>query len=150
MLTTVIEIWSFLKLVGYYCHFVKEFSKISVLLTKLICKGVKFVWNDDCEVSSQKLKECLIFALVLALLSKIRGYMIYCDALRVRLGCLLMQHERVIAYASRQLKKHGVNYPTHDLEMAIVVFALKIWMHYLYRTTCKIYTNHKSLKHIFY
>ena len=73
----------------------------------------------------------------------------YCDASRVGLGCVLMQNGRVVAYASRQLKKHEKNYPTHDLEMAAVVFALKIWRHYLYGATCKIYTDHKSLKYIF-
>ena len=60
-----------------------------------------------------------------------------------------MQHGKVVAYASRQLKKHEQNYPTHDLEMAAVVFALKIWRHYLYGETCEIYTVHKSLKYIF-
>ena len=75
--------------------------------------------------------------------------MVYCDASRVGLGCVLMQHGRVIAYASRQLKKHEHNYVTHDLEMEIVIFALKIWRHYLYGETYEIYSNHKSLKYIF-
>ena len=73
----------------------------------------------------------------------------YCDASRIGLGCVLMENGRVVAYASRQLKKHEQNYPTHDLEMAAVVFALKIWRHYLYGVTCEIYTDHKSLKYIF-
>ena len=73
----------------------------------------------------------------------------YCDASRVGLGCVLMQNGKVIAYASRQLKKHEQNYPTHDLEMAAMVFALKMWRHYLYDVTCEIYTDHKSLKYIF-
>ena len=73
----------------------------------------------------------------------------YCDASRVGLGCVLMQNGKVIAYASRQLKKHEQYYPTHDLEMAVVVFSLKIWKHYLYGVTCEIYTDHKSLKYIF-
>ena len=73
----------------------------------------------------------------------------YCDASRVGLGCVLMQHGKVIAYASRQLKKHEQNYPTHDLEMAAVIFALKIWRHYLYGETCEIFIDHKSLKYIF-
>nr|GFD23436.1 reverse transcriptase [Tanacetum cinerariifolium] len=65
------------------------------------------------------------------------------------LGCVLMQHGKVIAYASRQLKPYEVNYPTHDLELAVVVFALKIWRHYLYGESCDVFTDHKSLKYIF-
>ncbi|XP_070049382.1 uncharacterized protein [Nicotiana tomentosiformis] len=77
------------------------------------------------------------------------GFTVFCDASRVGLGYVLMQNGRVIAYASRQLKNQEQNYPTHDLEMAAVVFALKIWRHYLYGETCEIYTDHKSLKYIF-
>jgi len=66
-----------------------------------------------------------------------------------QLGCVLMQNDKVIAYASRQLKNHKLNYPTHDLELAAVVFALKIWRHYLYGEKCEIYTDHKSLKYLF-
>ena len=73
----------------------------------------------------------------------------YCDASKDGLGCVLMQEGRVIAYASRQLRWHELNYPTHDLELAIVVHALKIWRHYLYGQQCDIYTDHKSLKYIF-
>ena len=76
-------------------------------------------------------------------------YMVYYDASRVGLGCVLMQQNKVIAYASCQLKKHEQNYPTHNLEMVAVVFALKIWRHYLYGETCEIYTDHKCLKYIF-
>ena len=72
----------------------------------------------------------------------------YCDASRVGLGCVLMQNGKVIAYASRQLRRHELNYPTHDLEMAAVIFALKIWRHYLYGEKCEIYTDHKSLQYI--
>ncbi|GJR50761.1 putative nucleotidyltransferase, ribonuclease H [Tanacetum coccineum] len=74
---------------------------------------------------------------------------IYSDASKKGLGCVLMQHGKVIAYASRQLKPYEVNYPTHDLELAAVVFALKIWRHYLYGESCDIFTDHKSLKYIF-
>ena len=77
------------------------------------------------------------------------GYVVYSDALRQGLGCVLMQNGKVIAYASRQLKPHELNYPTHDLELAAVIFALKIWRHYLYGTRSAIYTDHKSLKYIF-
>ena len=72
----------------------------------------------------------------------------YCDASRVGLGCVLMQNGKVIAYASRQLRRHELNYPTHDLEMAAMIFALKIWRHYLYGEKCEIYTDHKSLQYI--
>ena len=77
------------------------------------------------------------------------GFVIYSDALHQGLGCMLMQHGKVVAYASRQLKPYEKNYPTHDLELAAVVFSLKIWRHYLYGETCEIYTDHKSLKYLF-
>ena len=86
---------------------------------------------------------------MLALPSGKDGYVVYSDASRQGLGCVLMQDGRVIAYASRQLKKHEQNYPTHDLELAAVVFALKIWRHYLYGVPCQIFTDHKSLQYIF-
>jgi hypothetical protein len=76
-------------------------------------------------------------------------FSIYYDASSQGLGCVLMQDGRVVAYASRQLRKHEVNYPTHDLELAVVVHALKIWRHYLMGNRCELYTNHKSLKYIF-
>ena len=77
------------------------------------------------------------------------GFEVYSDASRQGLGCVLMQHKRVVAYASRQLKKHELNYPTHDLELAAVIFALKTWRHYLHGATCQIFTDHKSLKYLF-
>ena len=77
------------------------------------------------------------------------GFVIYSDASYQGLGCVLMQHGKVVAYSSRQLKPYEKNYPTHDLELAAVVFALKIWRHYLYGETCEIYTDHKSLKYLF-
>ncbi|XP_050222329.1 uncharacterized protein LOC126672422 [Mercurialis annua] len=146
---SVTEIRSFLGLAGYYRRFVQDFSRISAPMTKLTQKGVKFEWTDKCEASFEKLKEILTTAPVLALPSGIEGFTVYCDASRIGLGCVLMQHGKVIAYASRQLKKHEVNYPTHDLELVAVVFALKIWRHYLYGATCEIFTDHKSLKYIF-
>ena len=76
------------------------------------------------------------------------GYAVYCDASKIGLGCVLMQHGKVIAYASRQLKKHEANYPTHDLEMAAVIFALKNKRHYLYGERYEVYTDHKSLQYI--
>ncbi|KAJ9544304.1 hypothetical protein OSB04_024011 [Centaurea solstitialis] len=76
------------------------------------------------------------------------GFVVYCDASKLGLGCVIMQDRKVIAYASRKLKVHELNYPTHDMELAAVVFALKIWRHYLYGTKCQIYTDHKSLQYL--
>jgi hypothetical protein len=94
------------------------------------------------------LNERLTSAPVLALPSGTEGFVIYTDASKRGLGCVLMQHGRVIAYASRQLKSHDVNYPVHDLELAAMVFALRVWRHYLYGTQVQIFTDHKSLKYL--
>ena len=107
------------------------FSLLAASMTKLTKKDVKFEWNDKCEQSFQEIKKCLTTAPVLVLPSGSGGFTIYSDASHKGLGCVLMQHGKVIAYASRQLKTHEVNYLTHDLELAAVVFALKIWRHYL-------------------
>ncbi|KAJ9536301.1 hypothetical protein OSB04_un000510 [Centaurea solstitialis] len=145
----VSEVRSFLGLAGYYRRFVENFSKIALPLTRLLRKGVKFVWGEDQEKSFEELRKRLITTPILALPSGSEGFQIYSDASKSGLGCVLMQHGRVIAYASRQLKPYEVNYPTHDLELAAVIFALKIWHHYLYGETCDIFTDHKSLKYIF-
>ncbi|CAN4114240.1 unnamed protein product [Withania somnifera] len=99
--------------------------------------------------SFQELKNKLTSTPVLVLPKARDGYAVYCDASGIGLGCVLTQHGRVIAYASRQLRPHEKNYPTHDLELAAVVFALKIWRHYLYGVHVDIYTDHKSLQYIF-
>ncbi|GKF00666.1 putative reverse transcriptase domain-containing protein [Tanacetum coccineum] len=91
-------------------------------MTKITQKKVKFVWGDKHEAAFQLLKQ--------------------------KIGAVLMQREKVIAYASRQLKIHEKNYTTRDLELGAVVFALKIWRHYLYGTKCTVFTDHKSLQHI--
>jgi hypothetical protein len=78
-----------------------------------------------------------------------KGFDVYCDASHLGLGCVLMQEGKVISYASRQLRKHEKNYPTHDLELAAIVHALKIWRHYMIGNKCKIFTDHKSSKYIF-
>ena len=142
--TNVTEVRSFLGLAGYYRKFIEGFSKIATPLTKLTRKEEKFIWSEACQNSFDKLKQRLTTALVLTLPSGSEGFTVYCDASKQGLGCVLMQHDRVIAYASRQLKKHEVNYPTHDLELAAVVFALRIWRHYLYGVPCRNFTDHKS------
>ncbi|XP_073133868.1 uncharacterized protein [Henckelia pumila] len=126
------EIRSFLGLAGYYRRFIQDFSKIALPLTSLTQKGVKFVWSDQCEKSFAELKERLMSAPVLAIPEGTGRFVVYTDASKSGLGAVLMQDNKVIAYASRQLKVHERNYPTHDLELAAVVFALKLWRHYLY------------------
>ncbi|GKB73780.1 putative reverse transcriptase domain-containing protein [Tanacetum coccineum] len=117
-------------------------------MTKLTQKKVKFDWGDKRESSFQLLKEKLCSAPILALLEGAENFIIYCDASHKGLGVVLMQNEKVIAYASRQLKIHEKNYTTHDLEVGAVVFALKIWRYYLYGTKCTVFTDHKSLQQI--
>ena len=146
---TPTEVRSFMGLAGYYRRFVQNFAKIATPLTKLTRKNEKFIWNEKCEESFQELKRRLTTAPVLVLPDDQGNFVIYSDASYKGLGCVLMQHDKVIAYASRQLKIHEQKYPTHDLELAAIVFALKIWRHYLYGEKCEIYTDHKSLKYIF-
>ena len=121
----VSEVRSFLGLAGYYRKFVEGFSRIEAPLTKLTRKDVKYDWVDACQKSFKELKDRLTSAPGLALPNGKYGFLVYSDASRQGLGCVLMKNDRVIAYASRQLKKHEENYPTHDLELAVVVFALK-------------------------
>nr|GEZ39559.1 putative reverse transcriptase domain-containing protein [Tanacetum cinerariifolium] len=111
--------------------------------------GKTFDWGEEQELPCQTLKDKLCNAPVLALLNGLKDFMIYCDASGLGLGCVLMQRSKVTAYASRQLKVHEKNYTTHDLELGAIVFALEIWRHYLYGTKSVIYTDHKSLHHIF-
>ncbi|GJW64071.1 putative reverse transcriptase domain-containing protein [Tanacetum coccineum] len=135
-------------LAGYYRRFIEGFSKIAKPMTKLTQKKVKFVWGDKQEAAFQLLKQKLCSAPILALPEGSEDFIAYCDASKKGLGAVLMQREKVIAYASRQLKIHEKNYTTHDLELGAVVFALKIWRHYLYGTKCTVFTDHKSLQHI--
>ena len=112
-------------------------------------KDRKFLWDDKCEESFQILMTYLISAPVLTLPQGVDGFVIYTDASNQGYGAVLMQNAKVIAYASRQLKVHEKNYPTHDLELGVVVFALKVWRHYLYGATFEVFTDHKILKYIF-
>jgi hypothetical protein len=147
--TSVHQIRSFLGLAGNYRRFNPDFSKIAKPITELLKKGVKFSWTEKCEEAFHTLRAHLTTAPVLAQLDNSKPFDVYCDASGIRLGCVLMQNNRVIAYASRALRTHEHNYPTHDLELAAVIHALKIWRHYLMGTKCNIYTDHKSLKYIF-
>ncbi|GJU08768.1 putative reverse transcriptase domain-containing protein [Tanacetum coccineum] len=131
---TPTEIRQFLGLAGYYRRFIEGFSKIAKSMTKLTQKGIKFDWGEKEENAFQLIKQKLCSAPILALPEGSEDFVVYCDASHKGLGAVLMQREKVIAYASRQLKVHEKNYTTHDLELGSVVFALKIWRHYLYGT----------------
>ncbi|CAA0833390.1 Uncharacterized mitochondrial protein AtMg00860, partial [Striga hermonthica] len=143
------KVRSFLGLAGYYRRFIEGFSKIALPLSQLTRKSMTFEWTDRYESSFQELKRRLTTAPVLTIPDPYRIFTIYSDASKRGLGCVLMQDGQVVAYASRQLKPHEQNYPTHDLELAAVVHALNIWRHYLYGGRCEIYTDHKSLQYIF-
>ena len=144
----VTEVRSFLGLASYYRRFVKGFSMTAAPMTRFLQKNVKFEWNKKCQASFEKLKAFLTEASVLTQSTYGKEYVIFSDAALNGLGCVLMQEGKVVAHASRQLKPHEKNYPTHDLELAAIVFALKIWRYYLYGEKCFIYTDHKSLKHL--
>ncbi|TYK21327.1 ty3-gypsy retrotransposon protein [Cucumis melo var. makuwa] len=122
----VSEICSFLGLAGYYRRFVEDFSRIASPLTQLTWKGTPFVWSPACESSFRELKQKLVTAPVPTVPDGSENFVIYSDASKKGLGCVLMQQDKVVAYASRQLKSHEQNYPTHDLKLAAVDFALKI------------------------
>ncbi|GJT54933.1 putative reverse transcriptase domain-containing protein, partial [Tanacetum coccineum] len=117
-------------------------------MTKLTQKNVKFNWGEKEEIAFQTLKQKLCSASILELPEGSENFVVYCDASHKGLGTVLMQKEKVIAYASRKLKIHEKNYTTHDLELGAVVFALKMWRHYLSYTKCVVFTDHKSLQHI--
>ncbi|WVZ93891.1 hypothetical protein U9M48_039843 [Paspalum notatum var. saurae] len=135
------EVRGFLGLAGYYRRFIESFSKIAKPMTSLLEKGVPFIWTKERQAAFDELKKRLTTAPVLTLPDLTKSFTVYCDASKEGLGCVLMQEGK--------LRKHEVNYPTHDLELAAVVHALKIWRHYLFGIRCGIYTDHKSLKYIF-
>jgi ribonuclease HI len=145
----VSDIRSFLGLAGYYKRFIQGFSKISEPVTELLAKGNTFEWTPRHETNFQELKKRLTTAPVLTMRDMEKLFLIYCDAYGQGLGCVLMQDGHVVAYASRQLRKHEEKYPTHDLELAAVIHALKIWRHYIIGKRCEVYSDHKSLKYIF-
>nr|KYP33904.1 Retrovirus-related Pol polyprotein from transposon 17.6 [Cajanus cajan] len=146
---SIFEIRSFLGLTGYYRRFIENFSRLALPLTRLTKKDQPFVWDSRCEESFQELKRRLTCAPVLLLLDPSKTFKVFCDASKLGLGGVLMQEGKVVAYASRQLKAHEQNYPTHDLELAAVVFVLKLWRHYLFGSRFEVFSDHKSLKYLF-
>jgi hypothetical protein len=143
------EVRGLLGMVGYYRRFIEKFSKIVGPMTKLLRKNIPFICDEKCEKSFQELKDKLTTAPVLAVPEPGKDYTIYCDASKHGLGWVLMQERKVIAYGSRQLRPHELNYLTHDLELAAVLHALKSWRHFLYGSKCELFTDHKSLKYFF-
>ena len=117
-------------------------------MTRLTRKGVSFIWDNRCDSAFEELKKRLTLAPILIVPERGIGYTVYCDASHEGLGCVLMQTGKVVAYSSRQLKTHE-NYPTHDLELAAIVFALKMWRNYLYGERFELFSDHKSLKYLF-
>jgi hypothetical protein len=146
---TVSEVRSFLGLAGYYRRFILNFSKITKPITELLKKGNKYVWSEACDEAFKHLKKLLTTSHVLAQPDTTKLFDVYCDASGTSLGGLLMQQGRVISYSSMQLRSHEEHHPTHDLELAVVVMALRMWRHYLLGNVVHIYTDHKSLKYIF-
>ncbi|GJT94961.1 putative reverse transcriptase domain-containing protein [Tanacetum coccineum] len=142
------EIRQFLGLAGYYRRFIEGFSKIAKPMTKLTQKKVKFEWGDKQEAAFQLLKQKLCSAPNPSITEGSEYFILILRRFKKVWYAVLMQREKVISYASRQLKIHEKNYTTHDLELGAVVFALKIWRHYLYGTKCTVFTDHKSLQHI--
>nr|GEZ93779.1 putative reverse transcriptase domain-containing protein [Tanacetum cinerariifolium] len=120
-----------------------KFSKYEFWIPK-----VEFEWGDKQEAAFQLLKQKLCSAPILALPEGSKDFIVYCDASNKGLGAVLLLREKVILYASRQLKIHEKNYATHDLELGAVVFTLKTWRHYPYETKCIVFIDHKSLQHI--
>ncbi|KAL4280562.1 hypothetical protein GQ457_03G018250 [Hibiscus cannabinus] len=129
-------------------RFVKGFSVIALPLAKLLRKDPPFEWSEDRQRCFDQLKQALTHAHVLVQPELGKEFTVYSDASQSGLGCVLMQGDNVVAYASRQLKPHELNYPTHDLELVAIVFAPKIWRHYLYGEKCHMFTDHKSLKYL--
>ena len=143
------EIRSFVELASYYRRFIEGFSKIVAPLTLLTRKDQPFTWTNKCEESFQELKRRLTSAPILVIPDVGKPFEVYCDGSHHGLGCVLMQEKKVVAYASRQLKVHERNCPTYDLELAAIVFALKIWRHYLHGAQFRVFSDHKSLKYLF-
>jgi hypothetical protein len=145
----VLDIRSFLSLAGYYRRFIEGFSKISKPMTELFEKGKTFDWTARREASFQELNKRLTTAPVLTMPDMEKPFSIYCDTSGQGIGCVLMQDGHVVAYASRQLRKHEEKYLTHNLELVAIVHALNIWRQYIIGKICEVYSYHKSLQYIF-
>ena len=136
-------------LVGYYRIFIEVFSKIAHPITSFQKKGIKFEWTPKCKESFQRLKEFLNSAPILKI-DYLNEYFVVCiDAYKEVIGGIITQNGHVICYEYRKLKEHEKNYATHDLDLAAIVHALKMWMYYLMGSKFKLRTNHHGLKCLF-
>ena len=147
--TNVLEVYSFMGLVGYYRWFVKGFSKIANPIIELQKKNKKFVWTEKCAEAFRRLKELLTTAPILKVPDMDANFLVCTDASKEGLGGVLMQDGQVIAYISRKLRRHEDNYATHDLDLLAIVYALKAWIHYLVGQKFELKTDHCGLQHIF-
>jgi hypothetical protein len=145
----VIEVKSFMGLVGYYRIFIKGFSKIASPITSLQKKGVKFEWTSKCEESFQWLKGILTSAPILKVVDPNEDFFVCTNACKEGIRGVLNQMDHVVCYESRKLKEHERNYATHDLELATIVHALKMWRHYLMGKKFELRIDHCGLKHLF-
>jgi hypothetical protein len=145
----VSDIRSFMGLAGYYRRFIKGFSKIGCPITSLQKKGVKFIWTSGCEERFQELKYLITNAPVLKIAYPNKDFLVCTDACKEGLGGVLTQEGHVICYESKKLNEHEVNYVTHDMELAAIVHALKMWRHYLLGRSFVLMTNHNGLRYLF-
>jgi hypothetical protein len=143
------EVRSFMGLVGYYRRFVEGFSKISKPLTTLQCKGVRYEWTNKCDTKFIKLKKLLTNAPIIRVSDIEKDFTVCTDASKQGLGVMLMQDGGVIVYVSITLKQHEDIYATHDLELATIMLALKLWRHYLVGKSFELKIDHEILKHLF-
>jgi hypothetical protein len=145
----VSEVRNFLGLAGYYQWCIPNFSKTTKSITELLKKGNKYVWKEACDEAFKHLKKLMTTSPVLAQPDTTKSFDVYCDASGMGLGGVLMQEGQMISYSSRQLRHHEEHYPTHDLELAAIVMAIRMWHRYLLGNAVHIYTDHKILKYIF-
>jgi hypothetical protein len=147
--TNVPEVRSFMALVGYYRQFIEGFLKTTNLITEMQNKNKKFVWTEKCGEAFRRLKELLMTAPIPKVPNMDEDFLVCTDTSKEGLGRVLMQYDRVITCISRKLRKHEENYVTHDLELLAIVYALRVWRHYLIRQKFKLKPDHSGLQHIF-
>lgn len=144
---TLIDIRSFLGLARYYKIFVDVFASISYPLTTLTQNKVMFEWSEACEWGFQEFKDKLNCIAVLCFSEGAQGFVVYCEAFQVGLGCVLMKHGKMIVYASTT--KCTWEEPSNSCELEVIVFDFKIWRHYMYGVHVNVFADHKSLQYMF-